>query len=905
MDVNFENGTVTIFGKQTKLETLITKFTQLSGEQIYNFLRIRGVLVPRCLNVMAMRRVLNEKIKYLNSNSLSSNYFMRLQGYEYFSEELLFNLFTKIAPGKDDFFEYRYHFFKLLVENYAALDFSDADFNHIKELSKTPIESFADYYRYISVSLADQKDTFDGINQAVLKEHLDEIATADEVRLLSQKYNLNLPVKLDENQMTIYVLHELGKKGKDVLKFSSELKGKTTAEIEKLAKKSGVIIHSNLTKEDSINYLFFLLETTVIERSSVQRVASEVEPLKFTVDAKAVNPFGKGPVRKVIYYEGDDTAEEVEKYNLVAAKTAVIKEPENEAVICYYSLGKDLEENLIVDDLIRGFASLSGRQVSAMLARRHVKVPRRINLYAMVSVLNERIKFLKSNDLPSDYYSRLLYYKSFSEEQCFNLFLRICKDDESFFAYRYNFFRLLVINNASLELSLDEMVFARNHPTEEMESFKDYYTLVTRQLVDQEKSFDGIDINTFEEVIPESAPANEIRQIAAKHGVSIPQRLNKGDFVRYIDDYVTKNKLNLKHEKEFNDMTLNELSEFCENNFIGMSAALTKTELVTYLFYKIGVRSNLSPIKEIYISKEFIPLDFEVDLDNVSLFGKGDPVPVVHFAGEENAEYKKEIIPMDPAKVIDDSYFGLDDFDFDEFMRRQNGDEVVEEEPQEAVVEETPVENEVVEKTFTISFENYGYGTKPEPITGLMSIPEDLPQLTSDGLVFEKWFMDEEFTTPASPNMVLEKDLTLHAKWSVVKVEEPVTEEVAPVVDEEPKVEEPVTEEATPVVEDEPKEEKPEEENLEEETFEDAEVADEVADENLEAEEKEEVKDEEEPQEEKKLDLFDSEKNEFYGSKKIDKLGKSKKGKIIGLSIAGVLVAGAAAVIVLMLTGIL
>ena len=89
MDINLEKGTVTIFGKTGKLDTLIRKFAMLSGEQVYHFLVNRGIQLPRKMNCLALISVLNKRIKFLNSKSLSKDYFTRLQYYNSFTEQQL------------------------------------------------------------------------------------------------------------------------------------------------------------------------------------------------------------------------------------------------------------------------------------------------------------------------------------------------------------------------------------------------------------------------------------------------------------------------------------------------------------------------------------------------------------------------------------------------------------------------------------------------------------------------------------------------------------------------------------------------------------------------------------------------------------------------------------------------
>ncbi len=73
---------------------------------------------------------------------------------------------------------------------------------------------------------------------------------------------------------------------------------------------------------------------------------------------------------------------------------------------------------------------------------------------------------------------------------------------------------------------------------------------------------------------------------------------------------------------------------------------------------------------------------------------------------------------------------------------------------------------EEIIKTYEVSFENNGFGISQEKLTEATQLPEILPVLTEEGYRFDGWFLDEEFKVPAIPQMVLEKDTTLYAKWT-------------------------------------------------------------------------------------------------------------------------------------------
>ncbi|MCR5231192.1 MAG: hypothetical protein K6B64_00925, partial [Acholeplasmatales bacterium] len=85
MEINYAKNQITLYGKVCKLDTLIKKLSSLSGEQMYHFLIDRTTQLPRRINCLAMISVLNNKIKFLHSNSLPKDYFAKLQYYASFS----------------------------------------------------------------------------------------------------------------------------------------------------------------------------------------------------------------------------------------------------------------------------------------------------------------------------------------------------------------------------------------------------------------------------------------------------------------------------------------------------------------------------------------------------------------------------------------------------------------------------------------------------------------------------------------------------------------------------------------------------------------------------------------------------------------------------------------------------
>ena len=101
MNINYEKNQIMVYGKAIKYDAFIKKLSDLSGEQIYGFFNSRGIMLPRMMNCFALISVLNNKIKFLHSNSLPKDYFAKLQYYSSFSEQQLFTLFNKICDDGD------------------------------------------------------------------------------------------------------------------------------------------------------------------------------------------------------------------------------------------------------------------------------------------------------------------------------------------------------------------------------------------------------------------------------------------------------------------------------------------------------------------------------------------------------------------------------------------------------------------------------------------------------------------------------------------------------------------------------------------------------------------------------------------------------------------------------------
>ena len=313
MNINYEKNQIMVYGKAIKYDAFIKKLSDLSGEQIYGFFNSRGIMLPRMMNCFALISVLNNEIKFLHSNSLTKDYFVRLQHYSSFTETQLENLFLALNPTTEDFAQYRFNLMKLIVDNYEALDINDGEITYLKNLKKTKIKGFEEYCGYVSAACLEQPGTFDGSLIEDLKKDLMFTATNQEIILIGEKYGITVPERLQKDEYVGYIKYYLSKQGRLTEEADQVLDEMSINGLSIYAKREGIPMQPAMSKDDLVTYLFYILEQCEIPYSTVSQIVydeSIYKPLEFTIDLSAITPFGNGEAKKIIHYQGEEADEE-------------------------------------------------------------------------------------------------------------------------------------------------------------------------------------------------------------------------------------------------------------------------------------------------------------------------------------------------------------------------------------------------------------------------------------------------------------------------------------------------------------------------------------------------------------------------------------------------------------------
>ncbi len=500
--------------------------------------------------------------------------------------------------------------------------------------------------------------------------------------------------------------------------------------------------------------------------------------------------------------------------------------------------------------LAKKLADLNADQISGFFHNRNIKIPRKINVMALIGALNERIKTLDSKALSRDGFSKLMYYPEFNEYLLESLFNKIGKE-EDFEKYRCNLWALLIRNYEALQLLDGEVQYLINVRKQKMEGAAQFFERIQDCTVDLESDFDGIPSMNLESLLKNSYSQDDVRQLAKKYGIIIPNRLKKDELVVYVRQILqSKKRLTGALDKDLAEMTVVQLNSFCKLHQIEISANLKKNEIV-FLFLFLLREQQIEKMKdrEIFSYDWCEPLEFTVDLSAIDSFGRGTDKKIIILPNEEPEEETPEEPEEEPESkgtIIPIRVEGLDvlfDVEHGTILPDPNA-QAAQQEPEDEPAEES--EEEPVEELEEELDEELEEEPAEEPEEELDEELEDEPAEEPEEEPVEE--LKEELDEEPEEEPAEESKEKLDEEPEEEPTEEP-EEEPTEAPEDEP-TEEP-EEEPTEEPEDEPAEE-PEEEPADEPEEEPTEEPEEEPTEEPEDEPAEESKEEldEEPEDE-------------------------------------------------------
>lgn len=298
---------VVVFNKRMGLETIASKLALLSGEQTKKFFTERPTKIPRKINAMALTSALNERIKTLDSHSLTKDAFANLESYETFTEFQLQSLFEKIGTD-EDYYIYRKNLWKLLLRNYVGVNLQDGEISRLINTKKYKVETFLNYSKAIFSVTLDLAKEFDAYPINKLEALLKDSFSQEEIRMLGLKYGFDIPVRLKKEDLYSYVRDMMRARKKLTLLLGRELSNMTITQLNEFCKLQGLGISSVMKKDELINLFLFLVKQAKFAHIEANKIIGTdfAVPLKFRVDLDAIDNFKRGKPKKVIYLESEE-----------------------------------------------------------------------------------------------------------------------------------------------------------------------------------------------------------------------------------------------------------------------------------------------------------------------------------------------------------------------------------------------------------------------------------------------------------------------------------------------------------------------------------------------------------------------------------------------------------------------
>ena len=318
MDYIAEKEVVVIFNKRMGLETIVSKLALLSGDQTKKFFMDRDMKLPRKINAMALISALNERIKTLNSHSLTKDAFSKLEDYASFTEFQLQTVFEKVGTD-EDYYLYRKNLWKLIIFNHIGIGLQDGEVTRLINTKKYKLENFTTFSHAINEVTLDTSKEFDAYPKSKLEDLLKNYFSQEEIRLFAKKYGFDIPVRLKKEDLLVYVKDMMKAKRKLTLVLQRQLNAMTITQLNDFCDLQVLGISSSMKKEELINLLLFLIKQAKYPNIEANTIIDGglAKPIKFRVDLDAIDNFKRGRPKKVIYLEAEDNAaiDSLEEYH--------------------------------------------------------------------------------------------------------------------------------------------------------------------------------------------------------------------------------------------------------------------------------------------------------------------------------------------------------------------------------------------------------------------------------------------------------------------------------------------------------------------------------------------------------------------------------------------------------------
>ncbi len=241
--------------KKIRLDRLIESFVVIPSHEIVKYLTTKEIFLPSYLHKALVRKNIAPIIANAdNDDKFSDEMKHRLKWFDQFT---IFQL-EKLAQSYGisiDVEEYKRDFWDIIIHNRNDLGINNLEFIKLQNLAmkyqKSKMEDFETMIQNFRKIYFEPPGYFEGCLVSKAKEVLSYAMTLSDVRELGKKYNVEIPRRINKQQLIEIVALKL-----DLNESEQEtLEKKSILELERYAKEQNINISIELKKIDMIEYI--------------------------------------------------------------------------------------------------------------------------------------------------------------------------------------------------------------------------------------------------------------------------------------------------------------------------------------------------------------------------------------------------------------------------------------------------------------------------------------------------------------------------------------------------------------------------------------------------------------------------------------------------------------------------
>ena len=259
------------------------------------------------------------------------------------------------------------------------------------------------------------------------------------------------------------------------------------------------------------------------------------------------------------------------------------------------SRGSELEINgqvMKVEDVISTLKDLPSKEIVAFFNEQGMNMPRKVRMSALHKVLDRKVRKPEYQKTFTDEVRyRLRWIKTFSEHQLEGT-LTLISNADIYNEYRETLWLMFIKLHEELKIDTEKLTqlyeAARGYKQSQKESIAEYQRGMDCLFYDERNEVDGLEYNTFREVLSKSSTLNELREIGAKYNIDVPRRIKKEELVAIIVEACSASgKFTPEEEEKVKRMSVQQLQRYAKQNGVKASIELKKEDIIEYIISRV------------------------------------------------------------------------------------------------------------------------------------------------------------------------------------------------------------------------------------------------------------------------------------------------------------------------------